>query len=199
MPALSGCCKLRCGYYAINIPNHIGFSMHPTPPHHLTPHHPTPPPPHPHTHNGHHHSEGGGPPIVPGLHPQDDGRGHGLGQLVCPHGVPLQGQVGEDHEAAEGRAQGEEVGQRDPLWGQHVEPGADPHPQARDGKVEQGEGHAGKPVVHIDELIDKDDGDGRDKVEQDVQDNHSAWLGHRALCRDVHLHYLHGGCVCVGG
>ena len=109
------------------------------------------------THNGQHHSEGGGFSVVTGLDDEDDGCGHGLGQLVGAHSVALEGEVGEHHKAAEGQAEGEEVGEGNPLRGEHTKPGADPHPQACDGKVDEGEGDAGEAIANVDELVEEDD------------------------------------------
>ena len=81
-----------------------------------------------------------------------------------------------------------------------MQPGADPHPQARDGKVDEGEGDAGKAVAQVDELVDEDDGNGGGQVEDHVECNHHTGSSHLVcVCVGVCRHVCVGVCrhVCV--
>ena len=70
------------------------------------------------------------------------------------------------------------MAQGDPLWGKQTQPGAEPHPQTRDGKVDQGEHHARETIADIDQFVDKDDANGGHQVEDYEKCDHSIWLRH---------------------
>ena len=107
--------------------------------------------------------------VVVGLYEEDGGRGHGLGHLVRPDGVALEGEVGEHHETAEGGGEREEVSQRQGLGREHAQASAAVERQGSDGEVHQGEGHAGEPVPHVDELVQEHHADRREHVQRDAR------------------------------
>lgn len=114
---------------------------------------------------------GEGLPVVGALDEDDDGRGHGFGQLVRSDGVVLQREVGEGHEAAEAESQQHNPPQREALWGKNVHFLAGVQPQPGDHEVDQGQGHVGEAVVHVDPLVDEDDADGGKQVDQQPGDD----------------------------
>lgn len=109
--------------------------------------------------------------VVGGLDEDDDGRGHGFGQLVRPYGVVLQGEVGEGHEAAEAQSQPHDPAHGEALRRENVHLVADVESEPRDHEVNQGQGHVGEAVVHVDPLVDEDDADGGQQVDQQSGDD----------------------------
>lgn len=105
-------------------------------------------------------------PVAEGLDDDDGRRGHGLGQLVGADGVVLQGEVGEDHEAAEAERQEHEPRGRQALGGKDVELVADVEAEPGDHEVHEGQAHVGEAVVHVDPLVEEHDADGHQQVEQ---------------------------------
>lgn len=106
--------------------------------------------------------------VVGGLDEDDDGRGHGLGQLVRANRVVLQREVGEGHEAAEAERQQHDAPQWQALGRKHVHLLADVQAQPGDHEVDQGQRHVGEAVAHVDPLVDKDDADGGEQVDQEA-------------------------------
>lgn len=103
------------------------------------------------------------------LQEEDDGSGHGLGQLVGAHRVELQGEVGEHHEPAEGGGEWEEPHDGHPLGLEDVEPDAELQAQGGGEEVYQRQGHAGEVVQDVHQLVQHDDADGRGHVDPQAE------------------------------
>ena len=104
--------------------------------------------------------------VVGGLDEDDDGRGHGFGQLVRSYRVVLQGEVGEGHEPTEAQSQPHDPANGEAFWGENVHFLADEESQPGDHEVDEGQGHVGEAVVNVDPLVDEDDADGGEQVDQ---------------------------------
>lgn len=109
--------------------------------------------------------------VVGGLDEDDDGRGHGFSHLVSPDGVALQWEVGEDHEPAEAQRQQHNSANGKVFWSENVNFLADVEPQPGDHEVNEGQGHVGEAVVHVDPLVDEDNADGGQQVDQHAGDD----------------------------
>lgn len=109
--------------------------------------------------------------VVGGLDEDDDGRGHGFGQLVRSDGVVLQGQIGERHKATEAQRQPHDPADREAFRRENVHLLADVQPQPGDHEVNEGQGHVGEAIVNVDPLVDEDNADGRQQVDQQAGDD----------------------------
>lgn len=96
----------------------------------------------------------------------DDRRGHGLGQLVGTDGVALQGEVGEDDEAAEAEGQRQHLRGLEALGGEGAERLAQVEAEPGDGEVHQGEAEVGEAQPHVQPLVQEDDANGGGQIDQ---------------------------------
>lgn len=87
------------------------------------------------------------------LDDHDDRRGHGLSQLVGADGVALEGEVGEDDEAAEAEGQRQHLGGLEALGGEGAESLAQVKAEPGDGEVDQGEAEVGETQPHVQPLV----------------------------------------------
>lgn len=109
---------------------------------------PQPPP-----HQGELDTEREGLSVSQALDDHDDRRGHGLSQLVGADGVALEGEVGEDDEAAEAEGQRQHLGGLEALGGEGAESLAQVKAEPGDGEVDQGEAEVGETQPHVQPLV----------------------------------------------
>lgn len=100
------------------------------------------------------------------LDDHDDRRGHGLGQLVGTDGVALQGEVGEDDEAAEAEGQRQHLRGLQALGGEGAERLAQVEAEPGDGEVHQGQAEVGEAQPHVQPFVQEDDADGGGQIDQ---------------------------------
>lgn len=104
--------------------------------------------------------------VVDGLDNDDDRGGHGLGQLVGPDSVVLEGQVGEGDEATEAESQQDDFSGSEVFRREDVHLMAQKQAEPCHQEVDQSQGHVGEAVVHVDPFVEEDDADGGQKIYQ---------------------------------